>query len=359
MTSDKINSSSNLKRTAGILFSFILTAVLLFFAFNNVDISSVTEIISNASLLWIFIFILVNLISHYIRAVRWKIILSSVKKDTSVKNLFGALMVGYGVNCVIPRLGEVARAVVLGRWENLSRTSMFGTVIIERVIDLISLAIAVFISVLIYGANLYENFPWLETALFILSGIMLAAILFFIILIRYKAKFLNLIVFLIEKISKKLAGKVAHVFQLLVDGFASLKGTKNYIYTFLLSVIIMIVYAGNAYVGFYILGMENSGETSFSVAWILMSISAIGVVIPTPGATGSYHLLTTKVLVLLFGFSQEISAAYAVITHAISYVIFISTSVISFFVLNSNHKKSLKEQEKEFIDLFKTNPDKP
>ena len=51
-------------------------------------------------------------------------------------------MVGYGVNCVTPKLGEVTRAVLLGKWEKLSRSSMFGTVILERVIDLISLGLS-------------------------------------------------------------------------------------------------------------------------------------------------------------------------------------------------------------------------
>jgi len=48
--------------------------------------------------------------------------LNSVKKDVSIKNLFGALMVGYGVNCVLPRVGEISRAILIGKWEGLSRT---------------------------------------------------------------------------------------------------------------------------------------------------------------------------------------------------------------------------------------------
>jgi len=71
---------------------------------------------------------------HYLRALRWKYILNSVKPNTSMKNLFGSLMVGYGVNCVTPKLGEVTRAVLIGKWEGLSRSSMFGTVILEELL---------------------------------------------------------------------------------------------------------------------------------------------------------------------------------------------------------------------------------
>ena len=117
--------------------------------------------------------------AHYIRAVRWKIILSSVKRDASVKNLFGAIMVGYGVNCVVPRLGEISRAVLVGKWENLSRSSMFGTVILERVIDVIFLGLSVLIAMIVYSESLIASFPWLQTTLYITFFFVIAVILFF------------------------------------------------------------------------------------------------------------------------------------------------------------------------------------
>ena len=83
------------------------------------------------------------------------------------------------------------------------------------------------------------------------------------------------------------------------------------------------------------------------MAWIIMSISAIGVVIPTPGATGSYHALAISTLVLLFGFGETISAAYAFLTHIISYFLFIITALIMFFLLNKQHAS--------LLNIFKTN----
>jgi len=75
-----------------------------------------------------------------------------------------------------------------------------------------------------------------------------------------------------------------------------------------------------------------------------MSISAIGVVIPTPGGTGSYHTLAKSTLVLLFGFGETISAAYALLTHIISYFLFIFIALALFFLLNkteANQNKSI------------------
>ncbi len=264
-------------------------------------------------------------------------------------NLFGALMIGYGVNCVTPKLGEVTRAIMIGRYENLSRSSMFGTVIVERVIDIISLGAAVLISAFIWSASLYETFPWLEVTLYI-SAIALVVVLLMIYLsVKFKEKFYGYFTKIIGKFSRKLAERLGYIFEMLIQGFTTLKGTKNYVLTFLTSVIILLIYALTSYIGFFMLNMQSEHIVTFKMGWILMSISAIGVVIPTPGSTGSYHALAKNTLVLLFGFGETISAAYAFLTHIISYFLFIIVALIMYFALG--------RRQTSIFNLFKTNSD--
>lgn len=330
------------------VFSLILTAVFLYIAFYNVDFGEVLNTVSRASIFWIVVFVIVLISSHYLRAVRWKVIISSVKSDTSMKNLFGALMVGYGVNCVIPRLGEITRAVMLGKWEHISRSSMFGTVVLERVIDVIFLGLSVIAAALIYNGDIYLSFPWLKTTLYITSVLIAAFLVFLFLVVRYKEKFYGVIINLLGRISENLAHHAGYVFRMLTEGFSSLKGTKNYILTFLLSILIMFLYALNSYIGMIMIGMQNA---NFGMAWVLMSISAIGVVIPTPGGTGSYHALAKSALVLLFGYGEVISLAYAFLTHIISYFLFIIFALIIFFVLNRYHDNLIKVVETEMEEL--------
>lgn len=331
--------------------SLMLAIVFLYIAFMNANFSEVMEYVSEASWFWIIIFSAILLFSHYLRALRWKYILNSVKADTSVKNLFGALMVGYGVNNIIPRAGEVTRAVLLGKWEGLSRSSMFGTVIVERVIDIIFMLIAVLVSAYIWSGDLYESFPWLKTALILSFMLILLLIIFLISVIKLKEKFYGGIIKLLGRISHNLAHKAAHVFEMLVEGFAALKGTRNYVIVMLLSITIMLVYAFNSYLGFYLIGMQNLYEVSYKMAWVLMSISAIGIAIPTPGGTGSYHTLAKSTLVLLFGFGEEISLAYAFITHLVNYLLCIVTALLVFFVLNRQHENLIKVLDTEVDEL--------
>ena len=342
---------SKLKGALKYTLSLILAAAFLYLAFYDVNFGDVLRIVSNASLFWIFVFVVILMFAHYLRAVRWKIIMSSVKSNPSVKNLFGAIMVGYGINCVVPRLGEVSRAVLVGKWENLSRSSMFGTVILERIIDIIFLGFSVLIALIFYSNRILTNFPWLKDTLYITFFLIVLIFLFFYLAIKYKAKFYNMVVKFLGRFPEKFAHKVAYIFQMLGDGFGSLKGTKNYISTFTLSAVIMILYALNAYVGFYMLGMQNIHPVSFQMAWVFMSISAIGVVIPTPGGTGSYHALAKSTLVLLFGFGEVISLAYAFLTHIITYFLYIFSGLIVFFIINKQHDNLLKVVETEIEEL--------
>jgi len=351
LTSDKTKKKNWFIRTARFVLPLILSVIFLYIAFYNEDLNKIFAILSNASIFWIFVLLIAMLFSHYLRALRWKVILKSVKQDTSIINIFGAVMVGYGVSCVVPRLGEVSRAVVLGRWEKLSRSSMFGTVILERIIDIIFLGLTVIVSVIIWSEDLYLKFPWLKSTLYITVILIAGVIVFIYFLIRFREKFYKLIIKMLGKFSEKLAHKAAYIFDMMTVGFASLKGTKNYIYTFLLSALIMIVYALSAYIGFYTLGMQNIKPVTYAMAWVLMSISAIGVVIPTPGGIGSYEALSKAALVLLFGFGESISLAYALLTHVISYFLFIFTALIFFFALNKHHDNLIKVVETELEEL--------
>lgn len=347
MISDNVKKIPALRGVINFLISVGLAVLFLYFAFADVNFSEVMELVSQASLLWIIIFAASIMLGHYIRALRWKYILHSVKPDVKMWNLFGALMIGYGVNCVTPKLGEVTRAIMIGRYENLSRSSMFGTVIVERVIDIISMGSAVLISAFIWSSSLYEAFPWLEATLYISAIALFIVLLMIYLSVKLKEKFYGYLLRLIGRVSSNLAERLGYIFEMLIQGFTTLKGTKNFVLTFITSVLILLVYALTSYFGFFMLHMQSGSNVTFAMGWIVMSISAIGVVIPTPGATGSYHALAKSTLVLLFGFGETISAAYAFLTHIISYFLFIILALIMYFVLNKQHTS--------LLNIFKSN----
>ncbi len=348
MTSDSKRKSPAIRGILNFSVSILLAVLFLYLAFYDVNLSEVLQLASQASVFWMVVFILASMLGHYIRAIRWKVILNSVKPDAKIKNLFGALMVGYGVNCVTPKFGEITRAILIGKLEGLSRSSMFGTVVVERVIDILALGLAVLVSAFVWSSDIYESFPWLKSTLFISAFLMIAVLTIIFLLVRFREKFYGFILKITGRISTKLTERLSYAFEMLIRGFTSLKGAKNYSLTVSLTLLLLLVYGFTAFLGFYILEMQdiiranNTMGVNYIMGWVLMSISAIGVVIPTPGATGSYHALAKSTLVLLFRFDETVSAAYAFLTHIIAYFIFIFSALIMFLILNKHHINLLR-----------------
>ncbi len=97
--------------------------------------------ITNANPLWVVISICLGIISHISRAYRWKFLLKPLGYTPKLYNSFMAVMVGYLANLGIPRSGEVLRGVTLSTYEKIPFEKAFGTIVSERVIDLVMLII--------------------------------------------------------------------------------------------------------------------------------------------------------------------------------------------------------------------------
>ncbi len=328
--------------------------MILFFylAFNNVDFQVVLQILSELSIGWFLLFILSFFLSHFLRALRWKVMLNSTKQNISVLNLLGATMIGYGLNSVIPRLGELYRGFFAGKWENISRSVVLGTIVVERVIDILALGISVLITVLIYQGDLYSELTWLKTTVvFGFVGIF-AIIIILILLVKFKEKFYSLILNVVSKFSEKIAKKIANIFEMLIDGFSTIKGTSSYIWVVGYSVLIMLNYGLSAELGFFVLNLQNDFDINFNMAWIVMTISAFGIIIPTPGGAGTYHFIGISVLVTLFAFTEEAASAYVLLTHTASLFIFI-ISMFLFMGSINNRRAKLGLPRENFYSVIK------
>ena len=306
-----------------------LAALFLYWAFKGVDTTQLWGFIKGASPWWIITLIVFQMAAHWFRALRWKAIMESLKPDVSSFNLFGAVLIGYGLNNIVPRLGEIGRAVAVGKSENLSKTSILGTVIVERIIDILLFAFAVILSGWIYEGDIYSGeLSWLKLTITLGTGGFLALIVFVVLLIRYKERFSGFITSLIGKLSPKMSSKLEEIFHKMIIGFSTLKTTKSYIKTIIYSVLIMLGYAATSWAGFYALGLDTSYSLGLSAAWIIMSISSIGVIIPTPGGIGSYHTITKTAMLMLYGCPEALGLAYATFLHGVTYILHLLAAII-------------------------------
>ena len=130
------------KKTSKTLWYVIFLALgvaLLWFSFRNIDLAQLWTDIKGAEYSWMLLSLACLAISLFFRALRWNIQIEALGYKTRASSTYGAVLIAYLANCIFPRLGEVVRCSVLKRKENIPFDKTFGSVISERIIDLLVL----------------------------------------------------------------------------------------------------------------------------------------------------------------------------------------------------------------------------
>ena len=303
--------------------------VLLYFAMRGVDLSTFGDALRNAKYIWTAPLIAIILLSHLLRAWRWQMLLEALPDQqrrgelnrVSLKNSFLSVMIGYLVNFLAPRLGEVVRAGNLAKQENLRFSGVLGTVVVERILDVLVLLLGILsLSFLFSDQYLFLQERILNPALSTGSAVSpwwaLAGIggLFTVGFIAYKTinssqttRFL--------KIRRRIAA-IATAFK---DGILTILRAPNRINLIVSTALMWALYALMAYIPLVMLDMHITYDLDLSVAWSLMIFGALGMAVPSNGGIGSYHIITKLVLVNLFFVDESPAIIYAVLNHGFSY----------------------------------------
>jgi uncharacterized protein (TIRG00374 family) len=314
----------------------LLTGGFLWFSFRGIDLRAVLAAAAGASYGWIALSLIFLFLSHLLRAWRWRILLAPVKQAIGLRNLFSGVMIGYLVNNVIPRGGELVRPFVISRLENISRSSAFGTIVIERIIDTLTFLTLVAFLPLIYVGPLRNSFPWLEDAGKVIAGITIALLLTLIVLMVRRDWTDRVLVAAARLIPRRLASRVNSFVHRFLDGLLFLQEPRSIFVVIASSAGVWFLYILMIWASLVAFGLEGIGLAG---ATVVQTISSIGVAIPTPGATGSYHAFTAQTLTRLFGVNAATALSFATVTHAASYV---AVSIVGlWYVFRDNF--SLKE----------------
>jgi uncharacterized protein (TIRG00374 family) len=265
----------------------------------------------------------VLMISHVIRAWRWRYLLEPIKPAIGLRNLFSAVMIGYLFNNILPRAGELARPYVIGREESISKSAAFGTIVVERIMDTASFLFLVLIIPFVYNGPLRESFPWLaEAGIIISAGTGTVLILLIIMMLRrdWTDKLLRIVGHLMPGSFEKRVDGFVHSF---LDGLLFVKRPARFFIIGVSSVLIWTLYVLMIYIAFFAFHLND--KLGLGAAIVLQAISSIGVAIPTPGATGSYHAFVAQTLTKLFSIDGAVALSYATVTHAAG---FLGTTII-------------------------------
>ena len=298
--------------------SALLTVVFLYLAFRGTDVASLLEAMRRANYVWIFVNLIVLLAAHVLRAWRWRYLLEPMKRGIGLRNLFSGVMVGYMTNNVLPRAGELVRPYLIGRLESISKGAALGTIVVERIMDILSFLLLVAAMPLLYSGPLTESFPWLTQAGVMLTCILVPAIALLIALMIRRDWTDRLLGLVTRLLPDRLARRVQGLFHSFLDGFLFVKNPRNFLVIFILSVLIWLLYALMNYAALLAFGLGSA--VGLRGAIVVLAISSIGIAIPTPGSTGTYHAFASQTLIRLYAVDQATALGFATVSHAVGYI---------------------------------------
>lgn len=320
--------SKTVKFSIGLLFSI----AGLIYAFHQFNWAEFIKLLQGVNYIYLLGAILLQLAAVWVRAVRWKWLLAPIK-NISIKILFDATMIGYFGNNVLPlRMGELLRAYVVSNNSSISTSKVIGTLIVDRILDV--LAVMILAIFFLFFTNLVDIPKWI-----VIPSIILILVLFISILTignknpNWDSIKKRKIVF-----QSKMGSKIFDIITNIVSGMSVLNKAPNKIGIYGFIVLLWTMY----YVSFVLIIKGVNLELSIMNAGILYILLSLSISIPAaPGYIGTYHATCVAALTNIYNIGLGESQAFAVLSHAVVFVPFVTIGAI-FFLKNSMKFSKLK-----------------
>ncbi len=332
-----------LRRYVRVAFSLGLGLLLLWLITRGQDIEQIMSEFRSADYRLIFLAMLCAFCSHFLRAVRWNMLIRTMGYRTSSRQTFYAVMTGYLANLAIPRMGEITRCVTLSKSTATPFNALAGTVVAERVFDVFSLFAIVFITIISqfgFLKNFLDKLFWqpmvsrgLENWIPLLAiGLgMLAiglAILFFV---RNKLR---------NPLENSFFHKIKRQLRGFIDGVKTIRHLRGKAWFVLYTFLIWGLYFMTVYLCFF--ALQATSHLGLFAGLTLLAVGSLGILAPVPGGIGTYHFLTIITLTELYSIASEPATSYAYITHATQIIVNIIGGTASWIILSLQNKSRLR-----------------
>lgn len=277
------------------------------------------------------------LLSHYIRALRWRLLIEPLGYKTDKTNTFLAVLIGYLANMAVPRLGEVLKCTLLARYEKVPADKLVGTIVLERLIDAMCLLIVFGLTIVtqpgLYarltdtvfvakeGASTEQSGGWGQFILPVLGGLIIVAIIAWMII--KKKNFADLL-----RLFRNIGLRIW-------EGLSAIRHLKKRGQFLLLTLCIWALYLTSGYIGF--LALEATQHYGFPEALTVLSAGSIGMIV-TPGGIGAYAFIIEKTMEM-YGLQQSIAAAFGWLLWIAQTLVILLGGLISFLILPWYNKR--------------------
>lgn len=287
-----------------IILSIGLAAFLLFLVFRNVEMEGFWEKAETVNYSWVIVSIILSMVAYVARAYRWNILLRPLGYDLKTSRTTLAVLIGYLANLALPRLGEITRCGVLNRNDRVPVPAALGTVVVERIVDLLALLVLIAVSLLAefdrltgFLASAYSDLkiPIWVPILIVCIGIL---------------GLLGLVIFI--KKQDKLTGKFAELAKSFVAGFISLKDIKSPLGFIISTIIIWAVYYLMSYI--IVFSLPETAHLGLVAGLMLLVTGGIAISLPVQSGFGTYHGMVAGML-LLYAVEKDTGLFLATLLH--------------------------------------------
>jgi len=327
----------NITKTLKFLAYFLLGIFIFWMVYKDQDIHRIESILANdVNYFWILVSVLLGVLSHYSRTVRWNLLIEPLGHKPRTLNTFLAVMVGYLMNLALPRMGEISKCGVLSRYEKISFSKLVGTIVLERLIDVLMLLLLLLLTIFTQFGQLLkflENNPEVKEKLnkIIYSPILIVSggvIILLIWLARHKIQK--------SSIMKKVMSYAIH----FAEGFRSIgkmKGKGAFIFH---SLFIWFLYYVMTFCVFFAFGFTSHlGALAGLTVFVLGSL---GMLAPVQGGIGAWHFMVIQALAL-YGVAKADATVFALVAHGSSTIMLIVLGLISLLILPFVNERSVQK----------------
>ena len=330
---EKTDIKKIVKKCLQIVFPLLLGTGILYWTYRDFHFERVWQVLDGEmNYGWMLFSLVFGVTAQLCRGLRWKLTLEPLNEHPKTANCVYSIFISYAANLVIPRVGEVSRCGILSKYDGVSFAKSLGTVVTERLID--SLCVALITgTTLLLQAPVFATF-FKETGTDVNRYTQLFTSANFYLLIVCIIALCLLAFFLIRNVAvfARLRGILHNVF----EGILSLRKVKNLPLFLLYTIGIWASFFLEFYVAFFSFGF--SSHLGVVAALVMFAVGSIAVIVPTPNGAGPWHFAIITMMVL-YGVGQEDAGVFALLVHGIQTFLIILLGIYGLAALPFVNKK--------------------
>jgi len=326
-----------MKRKGLIIIGWIISLVFLYYAFKDIHPDELWQTLKTANYWWVIPNIATVMLAMFYRAYRWQIMLDPIKR-VKLGDLFASTMVGFMANNILPlRMGEFVRAYSIGKTGNISRSSAFATIVLERIFDIFMLLLM--LVVILLGRKLPldpegPNYDRIMYAGYMMLFISVGLFVLLLFLRIKKTRTLNLLGKIFKIFPKRISTLILDIFNKFAEGLDVLSDTKRMVRIFFHSVLLWIITGLSNYFVFLVFDLSS---LPWEASFVVLIVVTLGITLPNaPGYIGVFHAL---VILSLSFYPVEVpdpavGRGVAIVLHGAQYVVI---TVVGLYYLYRKH----------------------